>query len=265
MSLIDEALKRARMEAAQRAAESEGLPYPAIPRHLGPPRKRPVWLAVIALLLAVAGGVALGRWLAAGPPPGPPSAEVARPAAPAQQAGAAPATPVASEEPGRPAAAAATATPTAPPSSAAPPETARRESAVAVQETPPQRSPAPPAAAAVPTRPAPSAAAEPGRDETTAPVTDPDSGLVLVLPDAPPAGAGGDEAVAERFLQEVTLPDGSAIELGGIAWSENGPFALINGRVVGPGTAVGRYTVETIGPEHVLLAGEGRRIRIDLR
>jgi hypothetical protein len=95
-------------------------------------------------------------------------------------------------------------------------------------------------------------------------MTDPDSGVLLVLTE--PAGAGGGgEAAEETHVQLYPLPGGGTIELGGIAWSDNGPFALINGRVVGPGSPVEGFTLERIAPDHVVLTGEGRRVRIDLQ
>ena len=96
--------------------------------------------------------------------------------------------------------------------------------------------------------------------------------MLLVLPDSqgdrPSSGAAADTAAGqapESYVRELPLAAGGAIELGGIAWSENGPFALINGRVIGPGSVVEAYTVESIKPGHVVLAGEGRRVRLSLQ
>ena len=69
----------------------------------------------------------------------------------------------------------------------------------------------------------------------------------------------------ESHVQRFPLPGGGAIELGGIAWSETGPFALINGRVVGPGSAFGDYILERIQQGHVELVGDGRRVHLSLQ
>jgi hypothetical protein len=101
--------------------------------------------------------------------------------------------------------------------------------------------------------------------------TDPDSGVLLVLPEPPEATAQelaaepAPEGSAESYAQQFALPNGGAIELGGIAWSETGPFALINGRVIGPGSVVEGYTLERIRKGHVVLTGDGRRIHLSLQ
>ncbi len=308
MSLIDEALKRARMEAAQRAAESEGLPYPAIPRHLERRRRR-AWPLAVAIALAVIAGLGLGVFLAS---PGEPvadrvparaidsesasPAEVSPPPATgdellAAEAGPASAAPDA-PEPG-PAAAAQTASPQRPEAtgtaapepapalaSASPPagsgavgpESARATPGSAKAPTPKSRPSQPPATA--PAEPAaapskgsrPEAVSLPGPDPAqaaTSMVTDPDSGVMLVLPRHPAEESPSDLPTEDHLLQ-YALPDGGTIELGGIAWSENGPFALINGQVRGPGAVIEGYVLERIRPDLVVLSGDGRRIRLSL-
>ncbi len=326
MSLIDEALKRARMEAAQKAAEGEGLPYPTIPRHLGPPRRR-AWLGPLIVALAVIAGLLVGAMIATRGGSGTERTAALEPGAPIA------ATPAASEPAGlAPAAADRPAeTPrvdppaSVPPAAAAPPraqepagegagaavpraepvtsgparrEELRRDPIAAQPPSPEPREARPPARAAEPaTTPpiapsqvasAPSPAASPPAvvaeqpaaaaiEPTPAPpaparrapttagtVTDPDSGVLLVLPDRPEHEAAAPGS-AESFVQQVTLPGGGAIELGGIAWSETGPFALINGRVVGPGAVIEGFTVERIRPGHVVLSGDGRRIQLSLQ
>lgn len=331
MSLIDEALKRARMEAAQKAAEKEGLPYPTIPRHLGPRRRRG-WLAPTAVLLAILGGVAVGLLLArrGGAPAeqlaavgagGPPAATAGtlepegRAASPRDSppADTDPAPPAATPAPS-PVPAGVDAQPAAPPAAAAPiaaephqPGAVRRDpaprptvpDAAAAGATAPQGGPAErppiepttPAAAAprpapTPRRPAeppptprreiavepalPGAQAAPSDARSTA-TADSESEVLLVLPEGthPPGAAARADApvdeTIESHVQQVAQADGALIELGGIAWSESGPFALINGRVVGPGSAIGAYTLERIQPGHVVLIGEGRRIHLSLQ
>ena len=304
MSLIDEALKRARMEAAQRAAEQEGLPYPTIPRHLGP-RRRNRWLVPLVVALAVLGGVLLGLLLSSrGGAPAAltadggiaeasaapdaaalPPAEAAEPAAASPQAEAVPAAPPAEPRtrPAPPAGPPATSnrapatrraeapTPTtqgaAPtPQGAAP--TTEPAPRVAAPADPPAAVEPPPAPTARGLTPSPPAAAAPTPTATA--VTDPDSGVLLTLPEGPPPSSPerpvepGD-AAAESYARSLPLSGGGVIELGGIAWSETGPFALINGQVVGPGSVIDGYTLERIRPGHVELTGEGRRIHLSLR
>ena len=371
MSLIDEALKRARMEAAQKAAEGEGLPYPAIPRHLAPRRRRG-WLAPAIVAVAVAAGLLIGWAMASRGPHGEQAASrggdgtgagpvTSGPATPAGVArdplpagtGGEPAAPPPSgsppSEPAPPGPVQSDPAPSAPPpgeESVASPTALERQAAQPITSGPARPSevtrdprpvvppPAPtaprqadePPPAAPSARPAPDG---PSADEPEAPtsagnqpatppadptraatpddepvgaepvdarteesvsdrsaqptadrrprpgtqapaataLTDPDSGLLLVLPDQP-AEADPEApaaAAAESYVQTYPLPGGGTIELGGIAWSETGPFALLNGRVVGPGAVIQEYTLERIRPGHVELAGDGRRIHLSLQ
>ncbi len=268
MSLIDEALKRARLEAAQRAAESEGMPYPTIPRHLTP-RQRRAWLMPVAVALAVIAGLLVGLMLASR---GGPTAEQLASLGGGETAAALPLTSglPTPEEAGRDPVLTGSKAPARGGSAGS--EELSRETETpepAAEVTPVERAPddrqavAPPAIEpAPPARPA--IAAPP---PTTTMVTDPDSGVLLVLPERASQSAADSavDAVAESYVQEYPLPNGSAIELGGIAWSETGPFALINGRVVGPGSIIEDHTLERIRPGHVILTGAGRRIRLSLR
>ena len=52
------------------------------------------------------------------------------------------------------------------------------------------------------------------------------------------------------------LPGNVSLELGGIAWSSNRPFALINGNVLGQGDRVAGFTIVAIEPRQVELQGE---------
>lgn len=75
----------------------------------------------------------------------------------------------------------------------------------------------------------------------------------------------GSTPATETFVREFTLSDGTRVELGGIAWSETGPYALVNGRVVGVGEFVGDLAIESIYPTHILLKGRDRRVQVTLR
>ena len=272
MSLIDEALKRARMEAAQRAAEQEGLPYPAIPRHRAP-RRRPVWLAAAVLVLALVGGIALGRWLASGGPPSedPPlvAGAVAAPATTAPAPAAPEVDDAAASRPAPPPARPIEPAPAAPEAQRGP-ATSRRQPSEPPRAAPPATVPAEtPRPGPQPSANRPAAAQPPQPAAAPTAVTDSRSGVLLVLPDPAVVEPAVAEVTApapdESHVASYSIPGGGAIALDGIAWSETGPFALINGRVVGPGSEVESFTLERIGPGHVVLQGDGRRIRIDLQ
>lgn len=111
-----------------------------------------------------------------------------------------------------------------------------------------------------------------GRTQTAAPlaaprVTEDESGVLVVLADE----GGGNGASESRdgsgrsFSRRVELAGGETIELGGIAWSETGPFALINGRVVGPGEKVGGFRVIRIEPKQVEIEAGGETIYLRLK
>ena len=296
MSLIDEALKRARMEAAQKAADSEGLPYPTIPRHLNPRRRR-AWLAPAVVAAAVAAGLLIGWTMASRGPRGEDAAARGGNTSPAAPLTSGPATPDEVTRDPLPAEAARdplAAEPESPAPTEARPNAPGQPPAAPVAPSasdgrataePPSRVAAP-TTRPVETVPAESRSAESPSDErpagdppvertegtpaeapSTTTVTDPDSGMLLVLPDRPREAAPemAAEPTAESYVQSYPLPGGGSIELGGIAWSETGPFALLNGRVVGPGAVVQEYTLERIRPGHVELAGDGRRIHLSLQ
>ena len=69
----------------------------------------------------------------------------------------------------------------------------------------------------------------------------------------------------ETFEREFTLGDGTRVELGGIAWSNTGPYALVNGRVMGVGEFVAGLAIESIHPTYILLKGGGRRVQLTVR
>jgi len=67
------------------------------------------------------------------------------------------------------------------------------------------------------------------------------------------------------FVETATLASGDTLELGGIAWSETGPYALLDDRVVGLGESVMGYMVTRIAPQEVELEGSGEAILIRLK
>jgi hypothetical protein len=69
---------------------------------------------------------------------------------------------------------------------------------------------------------------------------------------------------ARIFVGTATLASGDTLELGGIAWSETGPYALLDQRVVGLGERVMGYLVTRIAPHEVELEGGDGAILIRL-
>ena len=222
MSLINEALKRARVEAARRDAAAKGVPPEALPVYV-PPRRRS-WRAPVAGFAAGLAVVAAALgvfWMVRRPVP----AE----AAPATQANVAPSAPAAT----------ASAVPlSAAPASAAPP--------AAASPPPP---PPPPAAVPPPAAPSPEPVAEPP------PAPPPPA---LPPPPAPPSPAVGAADGVPIYMREASLA-GTAVKVDFIVWSESRPFAQINGQLLSAGQSVDGYMLLRVERERVELEGGGQR------
>ena len=254
MSLIDEALKRARQEAARQDAAAREERYARVPTYVAPVRRSRSWLlpGVVAgcLVVGAAAGVLMSRSpQAVGPHPLAPSpanppalpgrggtpAEVgAKSTAPSVQE------PVVEEQ-------AAAAKPVPIPVAKAP----------AVEPPPASRPPspgegergggrggqgvraAPEPAPAVPSVPAPLAPAAP-----IGPI-----GPVVDLPQPPPPET-------RSYVREVPGEGGAVLRLNGIAFSEK-PVALFGEKVLAPGESVGGFTVMEIEAKRVKLQGPG--------
>lgn len=85
-----------------------------------------------------------------------------------------------------------------------------------------------------------------------------------------PAEAGvaperGSAPAARTHAGAFVAPDGTRIELGGIVFSETNPVALINGRVLPVGGVVGGMAIVSITENRVELAGEGARVFLSIR
>ncbi len=262
MSLINEALKQARVEAARRDAAAKGVPPAALPVYV-PPRRRP-WLAPVAGFLAGLAAVAMAAgafWVARRPPPSA-AGETARAAA-TEAAGASPASP-AVDSPVlspvdrpitsgrrtevRPAVAARSPDPgggVSPPSIE--PSPVRPPAAVAV---PPPATEAP-ALAPSSSAPPPSAPPAPARPPSAPPAP--------VPPPSTPAVAEG-----QTFLRQAA-PAGASVKLEFIVWSESRPFAQINGQLLGAGQSIDGYTLLNVERERVELEGGGVRFWLRVR
>jgi hypothetical protein len=266
LSLIDEALKRARQEAAQQDAARRGLSPSWTPVPLAPFRERrspvPV-VAGIALALVLAGGFAL--WLT-NRRPAPPQTIAAQPAAATAPAHPTPATRPLAAEP-----AAAEPRPALKPQD----RTARTERAAT--SAPTRRSDPSEPIAAIPERPRPSRT-EPQRrlldDESASGREAAPPRVATVEPrptplprPAPPARTAETAAPEDGkiYVREAALPGGRKLELRGIAYSDTQPVVLINGKVLAPGEGVEGYTVVAIQPQRVELKGSSGTLYLALQ
>lgn len=93
-----------------------------------------------------------------------------------------------------------------------------------------------------------------------APASAPAPPLASAPAHAPRAAAG-----PRTYAGSVTLPGGEKIELGGIAWSEEEPRALLNDRIVGVGGYVDGYAVSKIETDRVVLEKDGATIVLTVR
>lgn len=263
MSLIDEALKRARQEAARQDAAARELRYrqvPVIPGLRQPPRRS--WLLPVVIATCLIVGIGLGLALsgrggedqrAAVPPP--PSAPLtptdpqetettpapvvqeAPPALPPAVIEEEPAPPPAVEEQ-RPA-----------PEAAAPPVRPVREEEPAIDDMRQREISLNPAAPS----PQPEPASAP---EAPAPVP--------ATPAAPEPAAPAQPGQERVYQQELPLAGGGTLRLNGIAYSER-PVALFGDKVVEPGESVAGYKVLAIEPGRVRLEGQGGVVVVEMQ
>ena len=234
MSLIDEALKRAEIEAARR----DGLRTGASPWVMESHARRNRWpiFAAAFLLLAAAGAAVL--WLAR------------RPAAVeerklAQQSATAPSKP---EAPKRGTDLETVEVP--PPPAAIKPKDPRYADAPKTAAKAGSASPRPAAPGTAEKRPAPPAEQRAGSSAS-----------------APAAESRNPRGLANgrTYVGEVAIPDGGKVTLEGIVWSETNPVALVNGRVLPPGGIVEEFTIASIQSDRIELKGRGITIFLALK
>ncbi len=264
MSLINEALKRARIDAARRDAAAKGVPPSALPVYRPPGRRS--WLVPVAGFAAGLAAVALAAgafWLARRP----------LASASAQPAPAAVETPVAATAAAETPAVVAAAAPPA----AVPPAAPPREPSVASPSAPAPLAPAPPSgvrplASAPPAEPPP---AEPPLASAVPPASRvrPASGRRPLDPSGTPppparsrpeAGAAGLVA-GKTYLREAAPAGEPPVKVEFIVWSESRPFAQINGQLLSPGESAGGYTLLSVERERVELENAGIRFWIRVR
>lgn len=245
MSLVSEALRKARQEAAEKGAQQRGVVFRTTVV-LGPKGTRfsVGWLAVSIVAAAALAGAGIA-WLAlsprAGLAPAPPST-----AHPAAAAGASTST-----SPVAPAEAASTAVPA---SSPAPPRSALAQGALATVHRPTETQPD---NAATQIRQTGGDANATDQTGASAPLLTAHAPPVVGAPaSAPPALRGGPSpagAARERsFVLDADLGK-VKLHLDYIVYRSKDPFAGINGQEVMIGTIIEGLTVEEIGPEVVRL------------
>jgi hypothetical protein len=237
VSLIDEALRRARQEAARQDASRREERYRQVPvlppmaRRSSSPRPALIGAAVALCVVAGIGiGVMLGGRKAGEPAPvltpAPAPAAAPLPTVPEKPAAIVEEVPQPTPEPSLPA-------PTpAPPAREVP----------VIQAEPvnplPSLDPSPPPPAPEPTPQAP------------APETAPESAPAVEV---------------RTYVREVPLPDGGVLRLNGIAFSAAQPVALIDDRVLGKGESYQGFTVTDIQTNVVELQGNGMTVRVSLK
>jgi hypothetical protein len=267
MSLISDALKKARQEAARQDSLRQGLPYAV--GAVDTPARRDPWISLLAGLGAgclLAAAVFALAFFAGWGPFHKPAVESRTAAVPAVSALAAPAPvpPVALAAPAPtlppaeiPEAERPAAPPAAPPVLKAPAPEARPTPA-APQVAPPANPPAPaPMAPVAPVAP---------MAETSEPAAPPSSAAPAApAPPAPsvqplPTGSATGLEEGKVYAGEVPIPGGGSVKLNGIAFSQDHPVAVLDGRVMGPGESVGGFTIVAIESGRVKLQGHGATV-----
>jgi hypothetical protein len=229
MSLIDEALKRARQEASRQDAAAREARYARVPTYVAPVRRSRSWLlpGIVAACLVVgaAAGVVISRSPQAGPHPLTPS-PAPPPALPGR--GGTPAEVVAKIE--EKVEEKAVETPAAEEPVA--PKPLEQKPVIEAQRVEvPKLAPIP--APPLPVSPMP-----------IAPI-----GPVVDLPQSPPPEP-------RSYVREVPVDGGAVLRLNGIAFSDK-PVALFGDKVLAPGESVGGFTVVEIEVKRVKLQGPG--------
>lgn len=242
MSLIDEALKRAELEAARRDGLHRGT-SPWIMEQ--PTKKRPRWipLAVITAVLAIAAGGVL--WLSRRP--------AAIPASRIQVPRGSPESKI--QNPGSKTEMETVEVP--PPPKSQPlraPAVGKTEPKAEKADSPPTRS----SSAAVEGSHPKSATSAPAH--SSSPV-EPRSGGPATKPNPPARGL----VDGRTYAGEAQLPEGGKIVLEGIVYSETNPVALINGKVLPPGGVVEEFSIVSIREDRIELRKQGLTIFISLK
>jgi hypothetical protein len=246
MSLISDALKKARQEAARQDSLRQGVPY-AVGSTNAPDRSRSApLLAGLAVGLLLAAGLAGLFYFVRPEREVEPEARIAETAPPAEVR----------EEPVAPSTQPVIPSPVPQITEPAIPETA-----------PPAPVPAPIPEVRTP-EPAPPQEIQPAPQPQPRPETPP-APPVVVTPSPPPVQETAPPAPAPQesrsYVGEVPVPGGGVLRLNGIAFSTQSPVAVLDGKVVGPGEVVQGFTVVEIRQNQVKLEGHGETVFVSLK
>jgi hypothetical protein len=257
MSLISDALKRARQEAARQDSLRQGVPYAM--GVADPQVRRTPWISLLAGLGAgciLAAAVFALAFFAGWGPFHKPAVETRTAEIPA----AVPQSPVAAPVAEVTESVAPASLPTVPPQEQAAPAPAPKP----VPEPPrviEERRPAPP----VETPPVVIRRSPP--EAAPAPIAEVERPAPAPVPAAPspsvpaaPAGNPGDLTEGQVYTGEVPVPGGGSLKLNGIVFSQDHPIAVLDGRVMGPGESVQGFTVVAIESGRVKLQGHGTTV-----
>ena len=243
MSLINDALKKARPDADRQEAKKRGDLYNAAPSHV-PARKRIGLLGLLTMGILITAVVLLIQIprLTTGPP-------AAQQPPPGDDAGS-----EADQSAAQPSAALSVVAPR-PERTKSPPdplEAPRPRSRRSPERTPDERVGS--------TNLEPSPARPRNRPDRQ-------SRRIPARPSSQPQSetAPIDSVDGKSFLKKVRVPDGANLELSGIAWSDVHPVAVISGSIVGVGDFVEGFKVVKIEPNSVELQGDGSTFSIRLR
>jgi hypothetical protein len=238
LSLIDEALRRARQEATRQDAAKRDEAYRHVP--VLPPMAsrrssglRPALIGAAVALLVI-GGVALGIYIGGGGRGGSPEPEPRVAEAPAAAPVPVPEVPIPEPSPQRP--------------------------VTVVEETPaPKPEPTPELIVVAPT-PAPPPPPEPEPSpEPAAPEPVP---TPIPTPEEP---APTPAPEVRTYVREIPLPEGGTLRLNGIAFSAARPVALINDKVLAKGESYQGFLVTDIQANLVELRNNGTIVRVTLK
>ncbi len=243
MSLVNDALNRARAEAAQRERRAEGDGLPPQPPPVARARRLPIWvlpaLAAIVVLAVLVWRYSTPRRAAdlAGAGTGSAVAPLSAASQPVNR----PAPLAVADVAGDP-------TEQSLPSEREPiledtrPGSRRKPSEISGRQSSGTSGQQPPAAE--------SSAAAPARPTTASPTTVWES--------------GGDGEGTWYYVGSLSLPGGGTIELGGIAWSATAPSAVLNGSLLSVGSEILGLRVAAISERTVTLEGRGKRYALQL-